>query len=288
MRDEACRSFRDGSAGGRCTGVDGVPPVSPLSTGQAPQRQGRSIEAAQLQDAMRPTSLRANDCATPGTEQFPPPSPKSQTASPTTTHCQHLSPRRSALWAPHHLESQPHRHPAGELHYMRVRHAGDTLCDCLVSCKTPTTASMEGARRLQDRAQCPLARKYSPSTGLPTALARKNSPGAPENSLIHPFQAYGANFFALTHTPGRAGRTFSRLNETATAFASSFTGAHETSDAFARPQCPKIKHFARAKVPAVSPHHEDRAAMAPAVSDQPHTAPNRQAMHRLTHHCTSY
>ena len=153
---------------------------------------------------------------------------------------------------------------------------------------TPTTASMEGARRLQDRAQCPLARKYSPSTGLPTALARKNSPGAPENSLFHPFQACGANVFALTHTPGRAGRTFSRFNETATAFASSFTGAHETSDAFARPQCPKIKHFARAKAPTVSPHHEDRAAMAPAVSDQPHTAPNRQAMHRLTHHCTSY
>ena len=274
MRDEACRSFRDGSAGGRWTGVDGVPPVSPLSTGQAPQRQGRSIEAAQLQDAMRPTSLRANNCALPGTEQFPTPSPKSQTASPTTTHCQHLSPRRSARWAPHHLESQPHRHPAGELHYMRVRHAGDTLCDCLVSCKTPTTASMEGARRLQDRAQCP--------------LARKNSPSAPENSLFRPFQACGANFFALTHTPGRAGRTFSRFNETATAFASSFTGAHETSDAFARPQCRKIKHFARAKAPAVSPHHEDRAAMGPAVSDRQRAAPNRQAMHRLTHHCTSY
>ena len=274
MWDEACRSFRDGSAGGRWTGVDGVPPVSPLSTGQAPQRQGRSIEAAQLQDAMRPTSLRANDCATPGAEQFPPPSLKSQTASPTTTHCQHFSPRRSALWAPHHLESRPHGHPAGELHYMRVRHAGDTLCDCLASCKTPTTASMEGARRLQDRAQCPLARKYSPN--------------APENSLFRPFQACGASFFALTHTPGRAGRTFSRLNETATAFASSFTGAHETSDAFARPQCPKIKHFARAKVPAVSPHHEDRAAMGPPVSARQRAAPNRQAMHRLTHHCTSY
>ena len=265
---------------------------------------------------MRPTSLRANDCATPGAEQFPPPSPKSQTASPTTTHCQHLSPRRSALWAPHHLESRPHRHPAGELHYMRVRHAGDTLCDCLVSCKTPTTASMEGARRLQDRAQCRLARKNSPNmglptalarknspstglptalarknspgTGLPTALARKNSPGAPENSLFHPFQACGANVFALTHTPGRAGRTFSRFNETATAFASSFTGAHETSDAFARPQCRKIKHFARAKAPTVSPHHEDRAAMGPPVSARQRAAPNRQAMHRLTHHCTSY
>ena len=69
---------------------------------------------------------------------------------------------------------------------------------------------MEGARRLQDRAQCRLARKNSPNTGLPTALVRKNSPSAPENSLFHPFRACGANFFALTHTPGRAGRTFSR------------------------------------------------------------------------------
>ena len=237
---------------------------------------------------MRPTSLRANDCATPGAEQFPPPSPKSQTTSPTTTHCQHLSPRRSALWAPHHLESRPHGHPAGELHYMRVRHAGDTLCDCLVSCKPPPLPAWRAHAAYKTERSAGWREKNSPNTGLPTALARKNSPGAPENSLFHPFQARGANVFALTHTPGRAGRTFSRFNETATAFASSFTGAHETSDAFARPQCPKIKHFARAKAPTVSPHHEDRAAMGPPVSARQRAAPNRQAMHRLTHHCTSY
>ena len=28
MRDEACQSFRGGTAGGRCAGVDGVPPSS--------------------------------------------------------------------------------------------------------------------------------------------------------------------------------------------------------------------------------------------------------------------
>ena len=143
---------------------------------------------------MRPTSLRAHDCATPGTEQFPPPSPKSQTTSPTTTHCQHLSPRRSALWAPHHLESQPHRHPAGELHYMRVRHAGDTLCDYLMSRKTPTTASMEGARRLQDRAQCRLARKNSPNMGLPTALARKTRPAHLKTAFFTHFKPAGRTF----------------------------------------------------------------------------------------------
>ena len=131
---------------------------------------------------------------TPGTEQFPTPSPKSQTASPTTTHCQHLSPRRSARWAPHDLESRPHRHPAGELHYMRVRHAGDTLCDCLVSCKTPTTASMEGARRLQDRAQCRLARKNSPNTGLPTALARKTRPAHLKTAFFAHFKPAGRTF----------------------------------------------------------------------------------------------
>ena len=42
---------------------------------------------------------------------------------------------------------------------------------------------------------------------------------------------------------------------------------------------------ARAKATAVSPHHEDRAAMVPPVSAPQRVAPNRQAMHRLTHHC---
>ena len=76
--------------------------------------------------------------------------------------------------------------------------------------------------------------------------------------------------------------------ETSDTFADSFTRPDETDDAFARPQCRKIKYFARAKVPTVSPHHEDWAAMVPPVSARQRVAPNRQAMHRLTHHCTSY
>ena len=100
MRGEACRSFRDGSAGRRCTGVDGVPPVSPLSTGRAPRRQGRAIEASQLQDVMRPTDLRANGCAKPGLARFLAPPPKTQTTSSTSSGFQDCLPRWSALWAP--------------------------------------------------------------------------------------------------------------------------------------------------------------------------------------------
>ena len=36
--------------------------------------------------------------------------PKTQTASPTTAHFQHFSPRWSALWAPHQHEPRPHHH----------------------------------------------------------------------------------------------------------------------------------------------------------------------------------
>ena len=66
--------------------------------------------------------------------------------------------------------------------------------------------------------------------------------------------------------------------ETSDTFADSFTRPDETDDAFARPQCRKIKHFARAKVPTVSPTHKDRAAKVTAVSAQQRVAPNRQAM----------
>ena len=36
--------------------------------------------------------------------------PKTQTASPTTAHFHHFSPRWSALWAPHQHEPRPHHH----------------------------------------------------------------------------------------------------------------------------------------------------------------------------------
>ena len=237
---------------------------------------------------MRTTSLRAHNCALPGpgtvsdpfaeiADRFAHNNPLSASFSKTVCTLGTTPPRVATPPAPGGGIAL-HEGPTRRRHAVRLPRVVQNPHHCQHGGRTPLTRP----------SAVPIGAKNSPNTGPPTALARKNSPNAPENSLFRPFQACGANFFALTHTPGRAGRTFSRLNETATAFASSFTGAHETSDAFARPQCPKIKHFARAKVPTVSPHHEDRAAMAPAVSARPHAAPNRQAMHRLTHHCTSY
>ncbi len=96
---------------------------------------------------------------------------------------------------------------------------------------------------------------------------------------------------ASTKTPNlgcfkRAGRTFSRPNETTTAFAHSFTGTHETSNTFARPQCRKNTHFGRAKVMAVSPTHEDRAAKVSPVSSRRSSALDTAPMHQIAHHCT--
>ena len=105
MQDEACRSFRDGSAGGRCTGVDGVPPVSPLSTGQAPQCQGRFTERAQLNDGTRlmgPSSKQLRIPATTGT---------------TETTLQHTKPRDEILSAP-----APHTAPCNETFTAPARH----------------------------------------------------------------------------------------------------------------------------------------------------------------------
>ena len=105
MQDEACRSFRDGSAGGRCTGVDGVPPVSPLSTGQAPQCQGRFTERAQLNDGTRlmgPSSKQLRIPATTGT---------------TETTLQHTKPRDEILSA-----HAPHTAPCNETFTAPARH----------------------------------------------------------------------------------------------------------------------------------------------------------------------
>jgi len=48
--------------------------------------------------------------------------PTTRTTSPTAAHFRHFSPRWSALWALHHLESRPHRHPIGGI----ARHEGPT------------------------------------------------------------------------------------------------------------------------------------------------------------------
>ena len=76
----------------------------------------------------------------------------------------------------------------------------------------------------------------------------------------------------------RAGRTFSRPNETSDTFARSFASTHETGNTFAHPQCRKIEHFVRAKVTAVSPHNENRAAKVSMVTARHSVAPKRQAM----------
>lgn len=122
------------------------------------------------------------------------------------------------------------------------------------------------------------ARGVSPSTARGT-----NSTARGTNSAGHSEHDKADRKTRGTTAQARMGNL-----ETSDTFADSFTRPDETDDAFARPQCRKIKHFARAKVPTVSPHHEDRAAMVPPVSAPQRVAPNRQAMHRLTHHCTSY
>ena len=49
--------------------------------------------------------------------------PTTQTTSPTTPHCRRLSPRWSALWAPHHPEPRPHRQQTGGIAPIEARHA---------------------------------------------------------------------------------------------------------------------------------------------------------------------
>lgn len=117
MRDEACRSFRDGSAGGRCTGVDGVRPVSPLSTGQAPQCQGRFTERAQLNDGtrlMEPSSKQQCIPATTGTTEttLQHTKPRDEILS---AHAPHTAPRNETFTAParHKQPEFTHFHHAG-------------------------------------------------------------------------------------------------------------------------------------------------------------------------------
>ena len=80
-----------------------------LSTARTPQCQGHSTERGQLQDVTRPSGLRANDCANPGTTQFlAPTSPahhqfryKTRPAIP--AHCQFRYKPRPARAARRHF-----------------------------------------------------------------------------------------------------------------------------------------------------------------------------------------
>ena len=98
------------------------------------------------------------------------------------------------------------------------------------------------------------------------------------------FEQTTAHKWRPSETRGTTAQASRGNLETSIAFASSFTGTHETSDTFARPQCRKNTHFGRAKVMAVSPTHEYRAAKVTAVSWQ-RVAPKRQAMHQFARHC---
>ena len=110
------------------------------------------------------------------------------------------------------------------------------------SAKPPPLPAWRAPHRLQDRAQCQLARKSSPNAAPPAAFPRKNSPNAPENSVFRPFWACKANFFALAPTirPSRVNFFVHRTRplgdvETNDTSAGTDVGQHETAITTARP-----------------------------------------------------
>ncbi len=115
--------------------------------------------------------------------------------------------------------STPARPRAGRFCYARAggiarhegRHAGDIRPEGFMSCKTPTTAGREGARRLQDRAQYRLARKTRPARLLHRHFREKTRPAR----LLHQHFREKTRP-ASTKTPNLgcfepAGRTISRI-----------------------------------------------------------------------------
>lgn len=172
MQDEACRSFRDGSAGGRCTGVDGVPPVSPLSTGQAPQCQGRFTERAQLNDGTRlmgPSSKQLRIPATTGT---------------TETTLQHTKPRDEILSA-----HAPHTAPCNETFTAPARHKQPEF----------THFHHAGANFLSQHTPCT---HHTPTPGRhffqPTSLRAKETQTRPSSfSIVSPLPGQTARTSAM-------------------------------------------------------------------------------------------
>ncbi len=108
---------------------------------------------------------------------------------------------RGGLHCEHYTTSSPNLTATrlGELHDMRVRHAGDTLCDGFVSCKTPTTGGVEGAGRTVHPAGAPASAKNSPSTAPPGLIREKVRPASTKTTNLGCFK--------------RAGRTFSRFHD---------------------------------------------------------------------------
>ena len=126
--------------------------------------------------------------------------PRTQATSPTTARCRRLSPRWSALWAPHHPEPRPHcpepwphcpgprphRTQTEELHLegrtvelaprrgrqqtggiapIEARHAGDTPKGGSSWCKTPSTARNTPRRRGRRVGEHGRASRHGPSYG---------------------------------------------------------------------------------------------------------------------------
>ena len=77
-------------------------------------------------------------------------------AVPTTPRCRRLSPRSSAMWAPHHPEPRPHRQQTGGIAPLEPRHAGDTPTQCSYWCKTPKRALCQASRSAVARLPYPV------------------------------------------------------------------------------------------------------------------------------------
>ena len=180
-------------------------------------------------------------------------------------------------------------------------HLGEKRCKWAVAgevvCNLGGHTISRRGRAATNRGECAIQASDTPATRRKKASHGAKPPPPPVWRAPSCFQdrhSAGSREItrpASTKTPNlgcfeRAGRTFSRPNETTTAFAHSFTGTHETSNTFARPQCRKNTHFGRAKVMAVSPTHEDRAAKVSPVSSRRSSALDTAPMHQIAHHCT--
>ena len=96
---------------------------------------------------------------------------------------------RGGLHCEHYTTSSPDLTATrlGELHDMRVRHAGDTLCDGFVSCKTPTTGGVEGAGRTVHPAGAPASANKLAQHRPSGADPRKSSPSKHKNNKFGVF-----------------------------------------------------------------------------------------------------
>ena len=112
--------------------------------------------------------------------------------------------------------STPARPRAGRFCYARAggiarhegRHAGDIRPEGFMSCKTPTTAGREGARRLQDRAQYRLARKTRPARLLHRHFREKTRPASTKTPNLGCFEPAGRTISRIRARPAEQGELF--------------------------------------------------------------------------------